>query len=406
MKIFLLLIFFVACLISCEFTKSQAKPDSKTFELRTQKCQEVSNQLWKKKEYVQAIALLKDSYSDYQALDAAMKSKYANVRSTLFYNLACGFALLQQNDSALVYLQKAVEFGYSDYYRILKDSDLNSLRDKPEYHALVDKMKQTNDFEFIIKQAKTYKPETKELPHFTIQEDYAVMLVDLRTKYKLDSVAGNGDEVSQIIRLMQWVHQTIRHDGNSKNPSDTHADALIEVCKKENRGVNCRMLATILNEVYLAKGYKSHFVTCLPKSKTDPDCHVINSVYSKTLKKWLWMDPTFETWVKDENGNLLSIQEVRERLISGFPLEASPKLNWNGNPNDPKNYLHNYMAKNLFQFNIPRKSSSGYENCNYQDRWYVQLISVEYQKEHPELNGLKDQIYYTTDSEQFWKHPN
>ena len=283
---------------------------------------------------------------------------------------------------------------------------MESLRNEPKYLTLVDKMKQTADFEYILKQAKTYKSEEQKLPEFSFQEDSAVKLIELKNKYKLDSVAGNGDEVSQIIRLMQWVHHTIRHDGNSNNPWDTHADALIEVCKKEKRGVNCRMIATILNEVYLAKGYKSQFVTCLPKSKTDPDCHVINSVFSKKLNKWLWMDATFETWVKDEKGNLLGIQDVRERLISGLPLVASPKLNWNGNPNDPENYLHNYMAKNLFQICIPQKSNSGYENLSYQDRCYVQLITDEYQKENPEMNGLKDQVYYTTDLEQFWKHPN
>ena len=405
MKLVFLLAFFVTCLTSCNVRKSKAQPDSKAFEVRTEKYQKERILLWKKKEYAKAIVLLKDAYLDYQALDTNIKSKYINVKSTLLYNLSCGYALLQQNDSALVYLQMAVKSGYSDYYLILKDSDLNSLRDKPEYLTLLDSMKQTYDFEFILKHAKNYKSEKQKLPYFSIQEDYAVKLVDLKNKYKLDSVAGNGDEISQIIRLMQWVHQTIRHDGNSNNPIDTHANALIEVCKKENRGVNCRMLATILNEVYLAKGYKSHFVTCLPKSKTDPDCHVINSVFSKTLNKWLWMDPTFETWVKDEKGNLLGIQEVRERLISGLPLIASPNLNWNGNPNNPDNYLHNYMAKNLFQISIPQKSNSGYENLKYQDRTYVQLISLKYQSEHPELNGLKDQVYYTTDSEQFWKHP-
>ena len=32
------------------------------------------------------------------------------------------------------------------------------------------------------------------------------------------------------------------------------------------------------------------------------DCHVINVVYSATLDKWVWVDPTFDAYVVDENG--------------------------------------------------------------------------------------------------------
>jgi hypothetical protein len=73
----------------------------------------------------------------------------------------------------------------------------------------------------------------------------------------------------------------------SRNPAVKNAMSMIAVCKRDNRGLNCRGLATVLNECYLAMGFKSRFVTCLPKDSLniDPDCHVINAVYSNTLKK-------------------------------------------------------------------------------------------------------------------------
>ena len=56
----------------------------------------------------------------------------------------------------------------------------------------------------------------------------------------------------------------------------------------------------LLNECYLAMGFKSRYVTCFPKVYIN-DCHVINSVYSNTLHKWIWMDPTFAAFMsKDE----------------------------------------------------------------------------------------------------------
>ena len=34
------------------------------------------------------------------------------------------------------------------------------------------------------------------------------------------------------------------------------------------------------------------------------------------MQKWLYIDPTMDAWVTDENGTMLSIAEVRERLIN------------------------------------------------------------------------------------------
>ena len=70
----------------------------------------------------------------------------------------------------------------------------------------------------------------------------------------------------------------------------------------------------VLNEMYLAMGFKSRYVTCMPSDPNDNDCHVINIVYSETLNKWLWVDPSFGIYVTDENNNMLGIAETRERL--------------------------------------------------------------------------------------------
>jgi hypothetical protein len=61
--------------------------------------------------------------------------------------------------------------------------------------------------------------------------------------------------------------------------------------KSTSKGVNCRHLTIALNEMYLSMGILSRYVTCLPKDENDQDCHVINSVYSTQLQKWLWIDP-------------------------------------------------------------------------------------------------------------------
>jgi hypothetical protein len=138
----------------------------------------------------------------------------------------------------------------------------------------------------------SYENESEpDFPGFSYMQSSDADLARLRITYDLDNVAGNGTEIDQVIKLMQWVHNLVPHDGNSLNPSPQNAFNIIEVCRRDKRGVNCRMLATLLNEVYLAMGFKSRMVTCLPADINDADCHVTNLVFSKTLNKWIYMDP-------------------------------------------------------------------------------------------------------------------
>lgn len=65
----------------------------------------------------------------------------------------------------------------------------------------------------------------------------------------------------------------------------------------------------------------------MPKYSID-DCHVINMVYLEAKKKWIWIDPTNNAYVMNEKGELLSIQEVRERLVADKPLLLNPDANW------------------------------------------------------------------------------
>lgn len=59
------------------------------------------------------------------------------------------------------------------------------------------------------------------------------------------------------------------------------------------------------------------------------DYHVINIVWSDSLNKWVWMDPSFAASVTDENGLLLHPGEVRERLRRDLPVQLNEDANWN-----------------------------------------------------------------------------
>ncbi len=213
---------------------------------------------------------------------------------------------------------------------------------------------------------------------------------------------------------MHWVHNLVRHDGSSNNPTLKNAIDLIRVCKTENRGVNCRMLATILNECYLSLGIKSRYITCMPKETQFDDCHVINMVYSSELNKWIWIDPTFDAYVMDDKGNLLGIQEVRERLVKGLPLVLNADANWNRNVLQTKEeYLENYMAKNLYRLETPVISQYDSETWkNGKSIEYVELLPLDGLVQEPQKKMVKNNQtgvtftnYKTNNPDLFWTKP-
>ncbi len=321
------------------------------------------------------------------------------------YQIGCMYALNNSPKEALKMLEKSIDMGLDDYWNLATDDDMKSLKDNRRYQKLMLKMKaQSDDFSKILKQSAGYTKNTaKDIPAFTYMDANDSNLVRIRNYFNLDSIAGTGDEISKIKNLLTWVHNVVRHDGSSMNPKEKNAIAMVEVCKKENRGINCRMMAQLLNECYLAMGFKSRFVTCMPQKMIN-DCHVINSVYSKTLNKWLWMDPTFNAYVTDEKGNLLGIAEVRERLRNDQPLTLNEDANWNNQSKQTKlYYLDYYMAKNLYYVVCPLRSEFNAET-NYDGKvWsdYVALVPEGFlqEKENREAFNISDSNY-------FWQAPN
>jgi hypothetical protein len=267
----------------------------------------------------------------------------------------------------------------------------------------------------ILKRGYEYNhSDNRYIPEFTYQSQDSPDLVRTRKDLQLDSIAGNGSELSQIFNLMHWVHNLIRHDGSSTNPDNRNAIDIINLCKTERRGVNCRMMAIILNECYLSMGIRSRYITCMPRETDFDDCHVINMVFSTELDKWIWIDPTFDSYVMDEKGQLLGIQEVRERLINGLPLILNADANWNRtNLQTKEYYLDYYMAKNLYRLETPSVSEYDFETRG-EGRvvTYVQLLPLDGIGQNPqkkeeigEKSGVRSIRYKTNNPDLFWAKP-
>ncbi len=270
-----------------------------------------------------------------------------------------------------------------------KDSAFTQIKyERPEHIA--------GPLDILKKGGKYDYKDNREILKFTYTSAQDPDLIELRKKFKLDSITGEGNELSKIFNLLHWVHYLFVYDGTKELPAYEGISDLVSKCENGKGTMHCGALAWVLNDCYLSVGLKSRHVVCLPKDTTDFDCHSIITVYSKTLDKWLWIDPTNNACVMNEKGELLSIAEVRERLIHNKPLILNPDANMNRiYPVIKENYLYGYMAKNLYAFQC-YVDGGGESRSNL-------LLPLEYKGIIPRTRANKPKCTYNPDK--FWAKP-
>lgn len=308
---------------------------------------------------------------------------------------------ITDKDSISVKIKKDMQF---DFIVLLNDSIKAHTQIKYKVPYL-EKLKKAEKYNYA---------DTRKVPNFKYQAMDNPNLARIRKELKLDSIAGTGNETSKILNLLHWLHNIVRHDGGSENPTLKNAIDLIKICKTENRGINCRMMSTVLNECYLSMGIKSRYITCMPKETEFDDCHVINMVYSTDAKKWIWIDATFDAYVMNEKGELLGPAEVRERLINKKTLILNPDANWNKqNSQTKEDYLERYMAKNLYRIQTPLVSEYDTETWKSgKEVTYVELLPLDGIEQTPQKEektnaktGVKFTYYKTNNPNLFWGLP-
>lgn len=271
----------------------------------------------------------------------------------------------------------------------------------PELASALDKLEKENSNLYVLRQAAPYGKDSLVHPAFTYLMEGDTLLAQIRDTLRLDSIAGDGDDISRIKNVMYWLHDIVPHDGSNGIPDGPQdAVSLINACKAAHRGINCRGMAKILTQCYLALGYPARFLTCQPRFfKQDSDCHVITMVWSRSLHKWVWMDASFAAYVTDEDGLLLHPGEVRERLIDGRPLVLNKDANWNHKRIYTKAlYLDSYMAKNLYLMSAHCVNGMRTENGGYPGDTEVTLVPTGFT-----YSGKADSE--TCDPDYFWQSP-
>lgn len=356
-----------------------------------------------KKKYDSALMLIDDWFIQYNKLDRAAQDKHHHIQKNMYFLSACILAEDGETRRALSALNEAIMKGYRNYDQMMGDKHLKRLHGIREFTSISEKLRKQTDYLSVLRSSASYTQKPTTLPVLRYAPTYNHDLTKLQAAYQLDSIAGNGDETSRLINLMNWVHACVAHNGNIPIPDSRNALALLQ-----ERELDCRGLATILNEVYLALGYPSRITLCMPKDSADHENHTVVSVFSTTYSKWVMMDPTSDAYICDTSGHLLGLKEIRENIINGEPMKLNPEANWNGKvARTIDEYLYSYMTKNLFWFETPLFSTSGSETFAGGKRVdYLRLYPKAFKPSEatiiPYQHGT---VFVTTNEHEFWQPP-
>lgn len=265
----------------------------------------------------------------------------------------------------------------------------------------------------LLKRSGSYEhTEDPNFPVFTYQSVNSKELRGIRNAYRLDSVAGTGSDVERAIRLLEWFHNEVPHE-DEVNLEVLNAPHIIDTYRNRKISQGCYPLAIAMNEIFLSMGYKSRTVICFSGVYNNLNGgHTINAVYIESLKKWVYMDPQDNLYVMDEKGNLLSIMEVRERLISGKTLLINPGANYHNESQNVKAYFEEFMGEHMFRFICPLNSAFDSETrASGRTLYYVELLPLNSgtppvdKFETSMRKGVNVVNYHTSNELLFWAAP-
>ena len=306
------------------------------------------------KDYPATEALCQKVIDLYDAHASQLAEGYAYFKYSSYYTMASVQAIQGKKQEAVSNLFKALNSNKMEvsYNRVVNDEDLKDILDAPELQPALKRLKETTDYLYILQNAPEYTrtQPADSLPRVAYAQADEPDLKRVRDYFRLDSVAVAGDELTTIKRILTYIHDKIRHDGQNGNPTGgNNSINFAEACKDGSRGLNCRGLATVLNECYLSMGIPSRVITCI-----------------------------------------------------GQPVRVNEEANWNNEKKTTtEDYLYEYMAKNLFYLESWTRygfnTESDYENLiNY---IFLQPTGCDSKQRNPRNFSVNDDRY-------FWQPPH
>jgi len=216
--------------------------------------------------------------------------------------------------------------------------------------------------------------------------------MDLIERFGLDAVVDGLEDVELMFALLKWVNDNFKHDGMSAMPTKRSATTIIEYMEQHDNGINCRGLSILFAELLRLYGIPAKHITCHSDSD-DFYVHVVTHAFSKKLDQWIMIDASSGLYLKDEQGNIMNLYNMRRAMIEGKPLFASN----HAYINSLEGYI-TFMTDYLFRFSCAKDFYVGSEDRGGEMPPDIMLVPVNY------TQSASDNII-TTSAEAFFARP-
>ncbi|MCL2544624.1 MAG: transglutaminase-like domain-containing protein [Clostridia bacterium] len=263
-----------------------------------------------------------------------------------------------------------------------------------DLYSYEDRVQQLNDF-------AAYADDGVVIP-FVFDLNRRDLYADLIEAYDLDSVTAGYTDVELMIVLLHWICDHFNHNGMAfPARPDVNAITIVEFLEENPDGANCRTLAILLAELLRLYGIEATHVTGLSMEETPAAVHVFTHAYSRELKQWIYLDPTFNLYLQDEDGNYLSLVQMRESFAGGSHIFANENAGHNAEAFDMDEYK-DFMIEYLFRFMQGTHFTFGSEDGK-DDHPVGVLVPVGYEIEVIPPEHMSHIVaLYTTDPDTYW----
>ena len=194
-------------------------------------------------------------------------------------------------------------------------------------------------------------------------------LTQLRRRYRLDRVAGDGDARTRSLRLRDWLHRHVRHF-DTREQLEQNSLSLLEHAFDNGReaGINCVMQAVVLVEACLSVGLQARTVALHPLSPYDLDQHYVTVVWTGPSSQWVMLDPSFGSCFRDPDGTILSPWQLRRRFAEEAEVSCEAPTDFGEEPKRAAADYREYIAKSIFYLQSPLRNAFGSATDDSQ-RW-------------------------------------
>lgn len=183
-------------------------------------------------------------------------------------------------------------------------------------------------------------PISDESALFTVLPEYEA----IKSRYKIP-INDKATVFEKALSVMQWLTDNTFYSGMQFKilPDDTLKLLEFSCGNGFKCALNCRDKAIALTDLLLAYGIKAYPVCLMDTEKID--CHFVVHIYCEEIKRWVVLDPSFNSYFIDGENNLLNIWQLRELKLNNKTPEAVG-YSFNGTQEAKDIYLK-YFVGNL-----------------------------------------------------------